>query len=76
MVIYKFLIRTIYAAKEARENGLENTADAFDELKVSLLALIEEEIQSETTVSMQQRSRRRPRRLSTRRSSRINMYIF
>ena len=33
----ELLVRTMNAAKEARERGFENTADAFDEIVDSLL---------------------------------------
>lgn len=40
MVTHELLIRTIHAAREARERGFDNTADAFDEIVESLLELL------------------------------------
>ncbi len=40
MVEHELLVRTVNAAKEAREQGFDNTADAFDEIVESLLNLI------------------------------------
>ena len=37
MDTHELLIRTINAAKEAREMGFENTAECFDEIVESLL---------------------------------------
>ncbi len=36
----ELLIRTMNAAKEARKRGFEKTAEAFDEIVESLLAII------------------------------------
>ncbi len=40
MVTNELLIRTIHAAREARERGFYNTADAFDEIVENLLDLL------------------------------------
>ncbi len=40
MVTNELLLRTIHAAKEARERGFYNTADAFDEIVENLLELL------------------------------------
>ena len=44
MVSNQLLIRTIHAAKESRDRGFYNTADAFDEIVESLLSLLEPEL--------------------------------
>ena len=53
MVSNELLIRTIHAAKEARERGFDNTADAFDEIVESLLELLKSKpaIPSEETTT-------------------------
>ncbi|MEO3417394.1 hypothetical protein AAFO92_22275 [Roseovarius sp. CAU 1744] len=40
MITNELLIRTVSAAKHARENGFKNTADAFDEIAENLLELM------------------------------------
>ncbi len=66
MVAYQLLIRCIHAAKVAREEGFDNTANALDDLVDSLSALIDASAQPEGQHSSQQMPGQRPRRLSTR----------
>ena len=40
MDTYELLVRTMNAAKEAREKGFDKTADAFDEIVEGLLEVI------------------------------------
>ncbi len=47
MDVNEMLVRTINAAKEAREKGFYETADAFDSIAESLLDLLETRSQSE-----------------------------
>ena len=47
MDTYELLVRTMNAAKEAREKGFYETADAFDEIVESLLDLLEVRVQSD-----------------------------
>lgn len=47
MASHEILLRTMNAAKEARENGFMNTADAFDEIATNLLNLLRSHSQSE-----------------------------
>ncbi|WP_299852634.1 hypothetical protein [uncultured Roseovarius sp.] len=41
----ELLVRTMNAAKEARERGFVNTADAFDEIVENLLQILNSQIQ-------------------------------
>lgn len=66
MVAYQLLIRTIHAANDARENGFENTAEAFDKIIESLLELQEPEFQLKGEALSRHLSERPPQRLSTR----------
>ena len=40
MVTNELLIRTVHAARDARERGYNNTADAFEEIADNLLELL------------------------------------
>lgn len=42
----ELLVRTMNAAKEARERGFVNTADAFDEIVGNLLQFLNSQVQS------------------------------
>lgn len=46
MDVNELLVRTMNAAKEARERGFCKTADAFDEIVESLLDFLETRAQS------------------------------
>ena len=72
MVIYELLIRNIHAAKEAREKGYNNTADAFDEIVEGLLSLLDADSQPAGVVSIRRISSRRPVRLSKRIGSHLS----
>ena len=47
MVTHELLVRATNAAKEAREQGFDNTADALDEIVESLLQLFNPKTQFE-----------------------------
>ena len=66
MVTYELLIRSIHAAKVAREKGYDNTADAFDEIVEGLLSLLDAESQPAGAISIRRISSRQPVRLSKR----------
>ena len=46
MDTHELLVRTLNAAKETRENGYEQTADAFDIIVENLLKHINSQVQS------------------------------
>ena len=49
----ELLVRTMNAAKEARERGFYKTADAFDEIVESLLDLLESRAQPASEIQLE-----------------------
>ena len=47
MITHELLVRTTNAAKEARDQGFDNTADAFDDVAENLLKLFNPSTQLE-----------------------------
>ena len=65
---YELLIRTMHAAKAAHDKGMKNIAEALDQWVKRLALMIDAEIQSNYTASLDGAPKRVPRRLSTRKS--------
>ncbi len=63
---YELLIKAMHVAHSARENGLGNTADAFDNLVKQLSILIDAENLPRSAVKRKAVIKKLPRRLSTR----------
>lgn len=66
MRTFELFMRSIRAARFAREMDRQNTADAFDEIVNNLLELLGTEAETEDRASRQPVSKRLPQRLSTR----------
>lgn len=65
---FELLIRTMHAAKTAQEKGMENIAEALDQLVNRLAVMIDAEIQSNRTVAHSGVARRPPRCLSAKKN--------
>ena len=69
MVEYELLIRTIYTARQARENGYTKTAEALDLLVSTLSKHLDAEFLMTSVTSPSQSTKQKPRRLSSRMGS-------